>query len=41
MRRAPPARGGFLSPVLLDHMRKTLEEEGQSLLFSTGAAMRR
>ncbi|TIX52678.1 MAG: primosomal protein N', partial [Mesorhizobium sp.] len=23
MRRAPPARGGFLSPVLLGHMRQT------------------
>ena len=27
MRRAPPARGGFLSPVLLDHMRQTLERK--------------
>ncbi|MFD2052568.1 primosomal protein N' [Mesorhizobium calcicola] len=33
MRRAPPARGGFLSPVLLDHMRQTLERKEQSLLF--------
>lgn len=33
MRRAPPARGGFLSPVLLGHMRQTLENEEQSLLF--------
>ncbi|RJG43520.1 primosomal protein N' [Mesorhizobium sp. DCY119] len=33
LRRAPPARGGFLSPVLVDHMRRTLEREEQSLLF--------
>jgi primosomal protein N' (replication factor Y) len=33
MRRAPPARGGFLSPVLLSHMRDTLERNEQSLLF--------
>lgn len=33
MRRAPPARGGFLSPVLLGHMRQTLERHEQSLLF--------
>ncbi|TGW07806.1 primosomal protein N', partial [Mesorhizobium sp. M2D.F.Ca.ET.145.01.1.1] len=33
MRRAPPARGGFLSPVLIDHMRRTLEKKEQSLLF--------
>ncbi len=33
MRRAPPARGGFLSPVLLDQMRRTLEKQEQSLLF--------
>ncbi|TGQ74885.1 MAG: primosomal protein N' [Mesorhizobium sp.] len=33
MRRAPPARGGFLSPVLIDHMRQTLEKKEQSLLF--------
>ncbi|PAQ05931.1 primosomal protein N' [Mesorhizobium temperatum] len=33
MRRAPPARGGFLSPVLLGHMRQTLEKHEQSLLF--------
>jgi primosomal protein N' (replication factor Y) len=33
MRRAPPARGGFLSPVLLGHMRQTLEKRQQSLLF--------
>ncbi|RWO59492.1 primosomal protein N' [Mesorhizobium sp.] len=33
MRRAPPARGGFLSPVLLGHMRQTLEKKEQSLLF--------
>jgi primosomal protein N' (replication factor Y) len=33
MRRAPPARGGFLSPMLLDEMRRTLERQEQSLLF--------
>ncbi|MER8701524.1 primosomal protein N' [Mesorhizobium sp. M0768] len=33
MRRAPPARGGFLSPVLLGHIRQTLERKEQSLLF--------
>ncbi|RWP38024.1 primosomal protein N' [Mesorhizobium sp.] len=33
MRRTPPARGGFLSPVLLGHMRQTLEKKEQSLLF--------
>ncbi|MET2832013.1 primosomal protein N' [Mesorhizobium shangrilense] len=33
MRRAPPARGGFLSPVLLDHVSRTLDKKEQSLLF--------
>ncbi|MEP9387488.1 primosomal protein N' [Mesorhizobium sp. KR9-304] len=33
LRRAPPARGGFLSPVLLAEVRKTLERGEQSLLF--------
>ena len=33
MRRAPPARGGFLSPVLLGHVRETLGRGEQSLLF--------
>jgi primosomal protein N' (replication factor Y) len=33
MRRAPPERGGFLSPVLLSHIRQGLEKEEQSLLF--------
>ena len=33
LRRAPPARGGFLSPVLLTAMRETLERGEQSLLF--------
>jgi primosomal protein N' (replication factor Y) len=33
MRRAPPARGGFLSPVLLGHMKDNLERGEQSLLF--------
>jgi primosomal protein N' (replication factor Y) len=33
MRRHPPARGGFLSPVLLSRVRQTLEKGEQSLLF--------
>jgi len=33
MRRAPPARGGFLSPVLLGHMKDNLQRGEQSLLF--------
>lgn len=33
MRRAPPQRGGFLSPVLLSHVRQRLEAREQSLLF--------
>lgn len=33
MRRHPPARGGFLSPVLLSRVRRTLERGEQSLLF--------
>ena len=33
MRRAPPAKGGFLSPVLVDHIGRTLEKGEQSLLF--------
>lgn len=33
MRKSPPARGGFLSPVLVDHVRKTLGRGEQSLLF--------
>lgn len=33
MRRSPPARGGFLSPVLLEQMQRTLERKEQSLLF--------
>lgn len=33
MRRAPPARGGFLSPLLLEQMERTLERQEQSLLF--------
>ncbi|MEC9343181.1 MAG: primosomal protein N', partial [Pseudomonadota bacterium] len=33
MRRDGPARGGFLSPVLLAAMRETLERKEQSLLF--------
>jgi primosomal protein N' (replication factor Y) len=33
LRRSPPARGGFLSPVLLDEVGRTLEKSEQSLLF--------
>ena len=33
LRRAPPARGGFLSPVLLDEISRTLSRGEQSLLF--------
>jgi primosomal protein N' (replication factor Y) len=33
MRRHPPERGGFLSPVLLRGMAKTIEKGEQSLLF--------
>lgn len=33
MRRHPPQRGGFLSPILLRGMAKTLEKKQQSLLF--------
>jgi len=33
MRRNPPARGGFISPVLLKAMADTLEQREQSLLF--------
>lgn len=33
LRRSPPARGGFLSPVLLQAMRETLAQDRQSLLF--------
>ncbi|MDO9306544.1 MAG: primosomal protein N', partial [Mesorhizobium sp.] len=33
MRRHPPARGGFLSPPLIEAIRRTLEKEEQSLLF--------
>ncbi len=33
MRKAPPARGGFLSPVLLGRMKETLGRGEQSLLF--------
>jgi len=33
MRRAPPARGGFLSPVLVQHLRDNLARSEQSLLF--------
>lgn len=33
MRVSPPARGAFLSPVLLDQMAATLERKEQSLLF--------
>jgi primosomal protein N' (replication factor Y) (superfamily II helicase) len=33
MRQAPPARGGFLSPVLIGHVCETLARGEQSLLF--------
>ncbi|WP_274423396.1 primosomal protein N' [Chelativorans sp. YIM 93263] len=33
MRKAPPERGGFLSPVLIEAMGRTLEREEQALLF--------
>ncbi len=33
MRRAPPARGGFLSPLLVGAVRERLERGEQSLLF--------
>ena len=33
MRRDPPARGGFLSPVLLQQIGKTVERKEQALLF--------
>jgi primosomal protein N' (replication factor Y) len=33
MRRAPPARGNFLSPLLVEAMTRTLARQEQSLLF--------
>ncbi len=33
LRRHPPARGGFLSPPLIEAVRQTLERQEQSLLF--------
>nr|WP_249228383.1 primosomal protein N' [Roseateles sp. XES5] len=33
MRRHPPARGGFLSPILLRGIARTIEKEQQALLF--------
>jgi primosomal protein N' (replication factor Y) len=33
MRRTPPARGGFLSPVLIDATKKTLSHGEQALFF--------
>lgn len=33
MRRHPPTRGGFLSPLLVDAVRQTLGRDEQSLLF--------
>ncbi len=33
LRRSPPARGGFLSPVLLDHVDRTVGRGEQALLF--------
>ncbi|MEO3387289.1 primosomal protein N' [Mesorhizobium sp. CAU 1741] len=33
MRKSPPARGGFLSPILLEQMEKTVAKGEQALLF--------
>jgi len=33
MRRHPPARGGFLSPIMLRGIARTIEKEQQALLF--------
>src|SRR5690606_926692 len=33
MRKSPPARGGFLSPALLEEVAKTIERKEQALLF--------
>ncbi len=33
LRRSPPARGGFLSPVLIDAVEQTLKKNEQALLF--------
>lgn len=33
LRKNPPSRGKFLSPVMIGHLRDTLEREEQSLLF--------
>lgn len=33
LRKSPPKRGGFLSPITLDGVRKTLEKNEQALLF--------
>ncbi|MBI1622190.1 primosomal protein N' [Aquamicrobium zhengzhouense] len=33
MRKAPPARGGFLSPALIEEVAKTIERKEQALLF--------
>jgi primosomal protein N' (replication factor Y) len=33
LRRVPPARGGFLSPVLVEQVRRTVERGEQALLF--------
>lgn len=33
LRKTPPKRGGFISPILIDAVRKTLERQEQSLMF--------
>ncbi|TWH26502.1 MULTISPECIES: primosomal protein N' [unclassified Aminobacter] len=33
MRKSPPARGGFLSPALLEEVARTIERKEQALLF--------
>jgi primosomal protein N' len=41
LRRHAPARGGFLSPVLLKAMAKRWKGRSNRSCFSIGAAMRR
>lgn len=33
LRKTPPKRGGFISPILIDAVRETLERQEQSLMF--------
>lgn len=33
LRKTPPKRGGFISPIIIDAVRKTLEREEQALMF--------